>query len=419
MSRLQAVIHNGKIEVVSGQAITAEAQDSVHQALSFISVFLLVFAFIALFVGSFVIFNTFSITVAQRTRAGPAPCGGREPCPGDGPVLGESLVIGVRRRPLASARGSGSPSRQAALAALGFNIPATGLVINSRTIIVGLAVGTVITLVRLFPRPACFAHPAGRGHAGRGGRAAPAFGRAHGPRRGPGGRRCGGPGRPCPPTWETGSRWSAPARRRCSWASRSRAVRRAPGQPAGRGAPLAMRGATGKSPSTTRCASDAHRRDGCGADGRRDPRIADDHRRLAPHQGLGRSRSSVLRRGPLRGQQRRDRGRRQRVPPPSLERSLDALPQVSTTAGFRSWIVQLYGKATPIAATHPARPVSCSISGSATASWRICSFGDRGVRPGRGQQAAEDRQPGRGDVPERGFLDRTPRRSPHSVRTWR
>src|SRR5205807_4029579 len=40
----------------------------VQQGLSFLTYFLLAFAAIALFVGSFVIFNTLSITVAQRTR---------------------------------------------------------------------------------------------------------------------------------------------------------------------------------------------------------------------------------------------------------------------------------------------------------------------------------------------------------------
>ena len=40
----------------------------INQALSFINTFLLVFAGIALFVGSFLIINTFSILVAQRSR---------------------------------------------------------------------------------------------------------------------------------------------------------------------------------------------------------------------------------------------------------------------------------------------------------------------------------------------------------------
>src|SRR5579862_7426579 len=50
-------------EVLSGTAITAESQHTAHQMLGTFSDFLLVFALISLFVGSFVIYNTFSILV--------------------------------------------------------------------------------------------------------------------------------------------------------------------------------------------------------------------------------------------------------------------------------------------------------------------------------------------------------------------
>ena len=48
--------------------MVSESTSAVDQALSFFSTALLVFAFISLFVGAFTIFNTFSITVGQRTR---------------------------------------------------------------------------------------------------------------------------------------------------------------------------------------------------------------------------------------------------------------------------------------------------------------------------------------------------------------
>ena len=54
--------------MVTGQTVVNEQTSSVNQALSFFSTALLVFAFIALFVGAFTIFNTFSIIVGQRTR---------------------------------------------------------------------------------------------------------------------------------------------------------------------------------------------------------------------------------------------------------------------------------------------------------------------------------------------------------------
>ena len=48
--------------------LTSEAQQQINQSLGFISAFLLVFAGIALLVGSFLVLNTFSVLVAQRAR---------------------------------------------------------------------------------------------------------------------------------------------------------------------------------------------------------------------------------------------------------------------------------------------------------------------------------------------------------------
>ena len=46
----------------------AEQTEQVREGLGFLRTALLVFAFVALFVGAFVIFNTFNIVVTQRTR---------------------------------------------------------------------------------------------------------------------------------------------------------------------------------------------------------------------------------------------------------------------------------------------------------------------------------------------------------------
>ena len=55
-------------EVLTGDQITAETQGDVKDGMSFFNTFLMVFAVIALFVGAFIIFNTFSIIVAQRQK---------------------------------------------------------------------------------------------------------------------------------------------------------------------------------------------------------------------------------------------------------------------------------------------------------------------------------------------------------------
>lgn len=58
-------------EVVTGQTIIDEDANAVSRALSFLNTALLIFALIALFVGAFTIYNTFSIIVGQRTRNSP------------------------------------------------------------------------------------------------------------------------------------------------------------------------------------------------------------------------------------------------------------------------------------------------------------------------------------------------------------
>ena len=149
VTRIQQAIHTPGIEVVSGASITAEGQQSVHQVMSVVSVFLLSFGFIALFVGSFVIFNTFSIIVAQRLRElALLRAVGASRRQVTQAVLGESLIIGL----VASAAGVGAGIGlavvlKAALSGLGFDLPAAGLLITSRTVIVGIAVGTLITVI--------------------------------------------------------------------------------------------------------------------------------------------------------------------------------------------------------------------------------------------------------------------------------
>jgi len=137
------------VEVVTGQTVLNEQTSSINQALSFFSTALLVFAFISLFVGAFTIFNTFSITVGQRTRE-----------------LALLRVVGASRRQvfrsvLAEAAAVGAISSvigtglgvlaalglEALMSGLGYTLPAGPLVFEARTAIVALAVGIGVTVV--------------------------------------------------------------------------------------------------------------------------------------------------------------------------------------------------------------------------------------------------------------------------------
>ena len=149
VTRIRDAIRTPGIEVVSGQSITSEGQQSVQQALSIVGTFLLTFGFIALFVGSFVIFNTFSIVVAQRLRElALLRAVGASRRQVLGAVLGESLVIGLVASAAGVAAGIGlAVLLKAGLSLLGVDLPASGLVVSPRTVAVGLLVGVLITVL--------------------------------------------------------------------------------------------------------------------------------------------------------------------------------------------------------------------------------------------------------------------------------
>ena len=147
--RIGAGLADRKLEVLTGEQITKENQDDIQDALQFFNTALLIFAFVALFVGSFIIFNTFSIVVAQRTREmallRAVGASGRQVMAS---VLSEAVVVGI----LASIVGLGagvllSAGLKSLLAAFGFDLPAGGIQVLPRTIILSIVVGTVVALL--------------------------------------------------------------------------------------------------------------------------------------------------------------------------------------------------------------------------------------------------------------------------------
>ena len=66
-TRIQAVLPP-QTEALTGAAITKEQQNEIEKNIGFISIFFTAFAVVAIVVGGFVIYNTFSIIVAQRSR---------------------------------------------------------------------------------------------------------------------------------------------------------------------------------------------------------------------------------------------------------------------------------------------------------------------------------------------------------------
>ena len=146
--RIQAVLPENAT-VVAGQDAAEEEAAEIQAALSFFTVFLSVFGWVALFVGSFLIYNTFRIVVSQRTKElallRALGAGGRQV---RGIVLLEALMIGG----IGALLGIGfgvmiAFGLQQILTAVGIDLPTASLSIKPRTVIVGLAAGLVVTLV--------------------------------------------------------------------------------------------------------------------------------------------------------------------------------------------------------------------------------------------------------------------------------
>ena len=138
----------GQVEVLTGAQITAEDQADVKEGLGFFNTFLLTFALIALFVGSFIIYNSFSILVAQRSRdMALLRAIGASRRQVLGSVLLEAIVVGAIASVVGLAVGIGVASGlKELLSAMGIDIPAGGIVLTSGTVITSLVAGLGVSI---------------------------------------------------------------------------------------------------------------------------------------------------------------------------------------------------------------------------------------------------------------------------------
>ncbi len=137
------------VQVRTGQGQASKETSDTNDALSFLQDFLLAFGGIALFVGAFVIANSLSITVAQRTRElATLRTLGASRRQVLRSVLFEALLLGV----IASLVGLGigvalAKGLSALFDAFGITLPRAGLPLETRTIVVSLVVGIVVTVL--------------------------------------------------------------------------------------------------------------------------------------------------------------------------------------------------------------------------------------------------------------------------------
>ena len=136
-------------QVRTGAQQAAEDAKDTDTFISFLRGFLLAFGGIALFVGSFVIANSLSITIAQRTRefATYRTMGAtrRQVLRA---IVVEALVIGIAASVTGLFIGLGLAKGLFRLFdAVGFTLPNSGIIFETSTVIVSMIVGVVVTLI--------------------------------------------------------------------------------------------------------------------------------------------------------------------------------------------------------------------------------------------------------------------------------
>ena len=136
-------------EAITGTVYTEETTSDVKEGLGFFSTFLLVFAAIALFVGAFIIFNTFSMLVAQRTRElALMRALGASRGQVIRSVLLEAVVVGALSSLIGLGVGIGvAELLKSIFATVGAELPDGPTVIAARTVIACFVVGILVTAV--------------------------------------------------------------------------------------------------------------------------------------------------------------------------------------------------------------------------------------------------------------------------------
>jgi putative ABC transport system permease protein len=146
--RIARVLPN-TVRVETGEENADRQSDEIREDLQFLPIVLMVFAGVSLLVAAFLIFNTFSITVAQRIREfGMLRTLGASRGQVLASVMAEALTLGVAGSVLGLFGGIGAAKGITALfREIGVDLPSRGTVIEPRTVIVSLIVGLGVTFV--------------------------------------------------------------------------------------------------------------------------------------------------------------------------------------------------------------------------------------------------------------------------------
>ncbi|MCG7255242.1 FtsX-like permease family protein [Corynebacterium hadale] len=138
-----------ELEIATGQSVADDTSAKIREALSFVSYFLIAFALVGMLVGTFLIANTFSMIVAQRTKefALLRALGATKDQITRSVAL-ESALVGVIGSALGVAGGVGLVAAiKVAMRANGMELPDAGVGLTWQAVATPLVVGTIVTVL--------------------------------------------------------------------------------------------------------------------------------------------------------------------------------------------------------------------------------------------------------------------------------
>lgn len=140
------------VEIATAQDLAIAGAEAAADNLRILQVVLIAMSLASLVIGSFLIANTFSIVVAQRTRElavlrAAGATGGQVLRA----ILVEAVVVGVIAAVAGTLAGiAGATGLRALAGAFGTTIPEGDLVVEPRSVLVGAAIGLIVTLIAAF-----------------------------------------------------------------------------------------------------------------------------------------------------------------------------------------------------------------------------------------------------------------------------
>lgn len=146
--RVAAVLPDG-VEALTGEQVAEDGTAAVRDSMGIFTTIMLVFAGVSVVVGSFVIWNTFNVLVAQRRReVALLRAVGATRRQVLGGVLVEAAAVGLVAGGLGLLLGVGlAAGIRSLLQVIGVDIPSTSPAVEPRTVVAALSVGLLVTVV--------------------------------------------------------------------------------------------------------------------------------------------------------------------------------------------------------------------------------------------------------------------------------